>query len=59
MADTPKSEEKPLMPKDIIMVGKKPVMSYAMAALMQLTDSGAITIKVRGRSIYALWMSQR
>jgi len=42
------SAEKPQMPKDVILVGKKPVMSYAMAALMQLSNSGTITIKGEG-----------
>ncbi|MCX8182446.1 MAG: DNA/RNA-binding protein AlbA [Candidatus Methanomethyliaceae archaeon] len=55
MAEAQKTEaqsaEKPTMPKDVILVGKKPVMSYAMAALMQLTNSGTITIKARGRAI--------
>lgn len=41
------------MLRDVILVGKKPVMSYAMAALMQLRDSGEITIKARGRAISA------
>lgn len=50
------AEEAPLtvyssMPRDVILVGKKPIMSYAMAALMQLSESGAITIKARGRAI--------
>lgn len=49
MSETP-APEKP-MAKDVILVGKKPVMSYAMAALMQLTESGTITIKARGRAI--------
>jgi len=39
------------MPRDVILVGKKPIMSYAMAALMQLTESGEITVKARGRAI--------
>ncbi len=37
--------------KDVVLVGKKPLMSYVMAALMQLTQSDAITIKARGRAI--------
>jgi DNA-binding protein len=50
------AEEAPIqnrrdMPRDVIFVGKKPVMSYAMAALMQLSNGGDITIKARGRSI--------
>jgi len=39
------------MPRDVILVGKKPIMSYATAALMQLKESNAITIKARGMSI--------
>lgn len=39
------------MTRDVILVGKKPIMSYALAALMQLSESGAITIKARGRAI--------
>jgi len=42
---------RPAMPRDVILVGKKPIMSYAMAALMQMTESGIITIKARGRAI--------
>ncbi|MDH5806283.1 MAG: DNA-binding protein Alba [Candidatus Methanomethylicaceae archaeon] len=54
MAEAPKetkSQEKPSIPKNVVLVGKKPLMSYVMAALMQLTDSGTITIKARGRAI--------
>lgn len=36
--------------RDIIFIGKKPIMTYAMAALMQLSN-GDITIKARGRAI--------
>jgi DNA-binding protein len=48
---TPSEVKKPEMPRDVILVGKKPVMSYAMAALMQLNESGSITIKARGNAI--------
>lgn len=51
MAEGAPIPEKPSMPRDVILVGKKPVMSYAMAALMQLTETGEITIKARGRAI--------
>ena len=34
-----------------IYIGKKPVMSYAMSSLIQLTASGEIVIKARGMSI--------
>lgn len=53
MAEEVQPKEKPAMPRDVILVGKKPIMSYAMAALMQLTESGEITIKARGRAISA------
>jgi DNA-binding protein len=55
------TEEKPRMrpmeeqgqraPPNHIFVGKKPVMSYAMSALIQLTQSGEITVKARGLAI--------
>lgn len=54
MTEAPKEtkpQEKPPLPKNVVLVGKKPLMSYVMAALMQLTDSGTITIKARGRAI--------
>lgn len=51
MAEIAPTPEKPSMPRDVILVGKKPVMSYAMAALMQLTETGEISIKARGRAI--------
>jgi DNA-binding protein len=51
VAESAPTPEKPSMPRDVILVGKKPVMSYAMAALMQLTETGEITIKARGRAI--------
>jgi len=51
VAESAPTPEKQSMPRDVILVGKKPVMSYAMAALMQLTESGEITIKARGRAI--------
>ena len=34
-----------------IFVGKKPVMSYAMSALIQLAQSGEIVVKARGMVI--------
>ena len=34
-----------------IYIGKKPVMSYAMSSLIQLTACGEIVIKARGMSI--------
>ncbi|MGQ9468886.1 MAG: DNA-binding protein Alba [Nitrososphaerales archaeon] len=38
-------------PPNHIYVGKKPVMSYAMSALIQLTQSDQIVIKARGMAI--------
>ncbi|MCP8307682.1 MAG: DNA-binding protein Alba [archaeon] len=38
-------------PPNHIYVGKKPVMSYAMSALIQLTQSEQIIIKARGMAI--------
>ncbi len=49
--DVQETQEKSSVPRDVILIGKKPIMSYAMAALMQLAESGEITIKARGRAI--------
>ncbi|MEM3382562.1 MAG: DNA-binding protein [Nitrososphaerales archaeon] len=38
-------------PPNHIYVGKKPIMSYAMSALIQLTQSDKIVIKARGMAI--------
>jgi DNA-binding protein len=38
-------------PPNHIFVGQKPVMSYAMSALIQLTQAGEITVKARGMAI--------
>jgi len=51
VAENEQFSEQSSMPRDVILVGKKPIMSYAMAALMQLTQSGEITIKARGLAI--------
>jgi archaea-specific DNA-binding protein len=52
------SEEAPAMapmsergPSNHIYVGKKPVMSYAMSALIQLSQMGEVNIKARGMAI--------
>jgi DNA-binding protein len=38
--------------RDTIFIGKKPLMTYVTAAIMQLTtNNGPITIKARGMSI--------
>jgi DNA-binding protein len=38
-------------PSNHIYVGKKPVMSYAMSALIQLSQVGEVIIKARGLAI--------
>ena len=38
-------------PNNHIFVGKKPVMSYAMSALIQLTQAGEVVVKARGLAI--------
>jgi len=47
------SEQAPQMmgPSNHIYVGKKPVMSYAMSALIQLSQVGEVNIKARGLAI--------
>ena len=48
------SEEVPSMnemPHNHIYVGKKPVMNYAMSALIQLSQLGEVVIKARGMAI--------
>jgi archaea-specific DNA-binding protein len=48
------AEEAPAMmmgPSNHIYVGKKPVMSYAMSALIQLSQAGEVNIKARGLAI--------
>jgi archaea-specific DNA-binding protein len=39
------------MSQNHIYVGKKPVMSYAMSALIQLSQNGKVIIKARGLAI--------
>jgi archaea-specific DNA-binding protein len=38
-------------PSNHLFVGKKPVMSYAMSALIQLTQNGEVVVKARGMAI--------
>jgi len=40
-----------MSPPNHIFVGKKPVMSYAMSALIQLTQAGEVVVKARGLAI--------
>jgi DNA-binding protein Alba len=54
MQETPqRSQERPprTSPPNHIFVGKKPVMSYAMSAMVQLAQSGDIVLKARGMVI--------
>lgn len=52
-SDSPSEEARPMMmgPSNHIYVGKKPVMSYAMSALIQLSQAGEVNIKARGMAI--------
>jgi DNA-binding protein Alba len=43
--------ERRVSPPNHVFVGKKPVMSYAMSAMVQLAQSGEIVIKARGMVI--------
>jgi archaea-specific DNA-binding protein len=43
--------ERRLAPYNHIFVGQKPVMSYAMSALIQLTQAGEVVVKARGMAI--------
>jgi len=38
-------------PQNHIYVGKKPVVSYAMSALIQLSQAGEVVVKARGLAI--------
>jgi len=38
-------------PRDTIFIGKKPLMAYVTATLIQLTNVQSVTIKARGMSI--------
>ncbi len=38
-------------PANQIFVGQKPVMNYAMSALIQLAQAGEVTVKARGMAI--------
>lgn len=50
----PQTQRPPMVrtaPSNHIFVGKKPVMSYAMSCLIQLTQAGEVVVKARGRAI--------
>ena len=58
--NTPEKETQPgealprpprISPPNHIYIGKKPVMSYAMSALIQLAQMGEVVVKARGMSI--------
>jgi DNA-binding protein len=38
-------------PSNHVFVGQKPVMSYAMSALIQLSQAGEVVVKARGMAI--------
>jgi len=38
-------------PKGVILVGKKPVMNYVMAAVLALQSDGDLVLRARGRAI--------
>jgi len=52
-ADAQEQDDRPskTSPPNHIFVGKKPVMSYAMSAMVQLAQSGEIVLKARGMVI--------
>jgi len=52
-AESKAAEKKPVRtsPPNHIFIGKKPVMSYAMSALIQLAQMGEVVLKARGMVI--------
>lgn len=40
-----------MSPSNHVFVGQKPVMSYAMSALIQLSQAGEVIVKARGQAI--------
>mgnify|MGYP000467321545 CR=1 FL=1 len=52
-AESKSAEKKPARtsPPNHIFIGKKPVMSYAMSALIQLAQMGEVVLKARGMVI--------
>ncbi len=50
-AQEEKQQQKQQAPQNHIFVGKKPVMSYAMSAMIQLTQSNEVVLKARGLAI--------
>jgi len=50
MSETAKPEA-PKIPTNVILIGKKSALVYAVAALMQLTNNNEVTIRARGRAI--------
>ena len=52
-ATAPAQQSPPMRtaPMNHIFVGQKPVMNYAMSALIQLASAGEVTVKARGMAI--------
>lgn len=50
-AQAPRERPSKSSPPNHVFVGKKPVMSYAMSAMVQLAQSGEIVLKARGMVI--------
>ena len=48
--EAPAEERKPSPPNHIF-IGKKPVMSYALSAIMQLTQFDEVVLRARGKAI--------
>ena len=52
--ETPPAKRQSGIPSNTIFIGKKPIMAYVTALLMQFTSgSSEVTIKARGRAISA------
>ncbi len=50
-APQPRAPAPRTAPYNHIFVGQKPVMNYAMSALIQLTQAGEVVVKARGMAI--------
>jgi len=50
-APAPSAPAQRSAPYNHIFVGQKPVMNYAMSALIQLTQAGEVVVKARGMAI--------
>jgi len=45
------SETKRAYPPNVVLIGKKPTLVYAVASLMQINSTGEAVLKARGRAI--------